>query len=164
MSKNIVLTGMPGCGKSTVGVVLAKTMGYRFVDSDLVIQEEEGRLLKDIIAEDGPERFMEIENRVNYNLKAERSVIATGGSVVYGKEAMEKFHANDIVVYIRLSLESIQNRLGDIHQRGVVVQEGQSLEELYAERCPLYEKYAHVIVDAEGLEIVGVMEKIKASL
>ena len=94
---NIVLIGMPGVGKSTVGVILAKVLGYEFVDSDLVIQKEEGKLLKEIIAEVGPEGFIEVENRINASLEAKHSVIATGGSVVYGKEAMQ--HLKEIVIF-----------------------------------------------------------------
>lgn len=162
--KNIVLIGMPGAGKSTIGVILAKVMGYRFVDSDLVIQEEEHRLLKDIIAEDGVEEFVKIENRINASLDVDKSVIATGGSVIYGAEAMEHLREIGTVVYIRLRYEEIRARLGDLSQRGVVLREGQTLLDLYNERCPLYEKYAHIAVDGDGMQIVEVMEAIKRSL
>ncbi|MBO5199335.1 MAG: shikimate kinase [Lachnospiraceae bacterium] len=162
--KNIVLIGMPGAGKSTIGVILAKVMGYRFVDSDLVIQEEEHRLLKDIIAEDGVEEFVKIENRINASLDVDKSVIATGGSVIYGAEAMEHLREIGTVVYIRLRYEEIRARLGDLSQRGVVLREGQTLLDLYNERCPLYEKYAHIAVDGDRMQIVEVMEAIKRSL
>lgn len=164
MKKNVVLIGMPGAGKSTIGVILAKVMGYRFVDSDLVIQEEEHRLLKDIIAEDGVEEFVKIENRINASLDVDKSVIATGGSVIYGAEAMEHLREIGTVVYIRLRYEEIRARLGDLSQRGVVLREGQTLLDLYNERCPLYEKYAHIAVDGDGMQIVEVMEAIKRSL
>lgn len=159
--KNIVLIGMPGAGKSTIGVILAKVIGYSFVDSDLLIQEQEKCLLKDIIAKEGLDGFIAIENQVNKDIKIENSVIATGGSVVYGTEAMEHLRKIGIVVYIKLNYETIESRLGNIKQRGVVFKEGQNLRSLYDERTPLYEKYAHVIVDAEGHNVEELMEKIK---
>lgn len=157
---NIVLIGMPTAGKSTVGVILAKVKGYQFVDSDLVIQKEEKRLLKDIIAQDGIEGFLAIENRVNASLDMDDSVIATGGSVVYGKEAMEHLKKIGKIVYIKLSYKTIMSRLDNAKQRGVVLREGQTLKELYEERCPLYEKYADVIVDGEKSDVESVVNKI----
>lgn len=151
--KNIILIGMPGCGKSTVGVILAKIIGYSFLDSDLLIQEKDGRLLSEIIAQEGLDGFNKIENKINASIDVSRSVIATGGSVIYGKEAMEHFKKIGIVVYIRLPYEEIANRLGDLTQRGVSIKEGQTLLDLYNERIPLYEKYADVIVDENGMEI-----------
>ncbi len=159
--KNIVLIGMPGAGKSTVGVVLAKVLGYHFIDSDLLIQEQEQCLLKDIIERDGLEGLIAIEEQVNKSIQTEHSVIATGGSVIYGAAAMEHLRSIGTVVYIRLSYETINKRLGNIKQRGVVFREGQTLQSLYEERCPLYEKYAHIIIDGEGLDTEEVMEKIK---
>ncbi len=159
---NIILIGMPGAGKSTVGVILAKVMGYKFIDSDLLIQEQEQCLLKDIIERDGLEGLIAIEEQVNKNIKAEHSVIATGGSVIYGTAAMEHLKSIGTVVYIRLSYETINKRLGNIKQRGVVFREGQTLKSLYEERCPYYEKYAHLIIDAEGMDTEEVMEAIKA--
>lgn len=157
---NIILIGMPGAGKSTVGVVLAKVLGYQFIDSDLVIQEKENRLLKDIIEEEGLEGFINIENKVNRELIASHSVIATGGSVIYGKEAMEHLRDIGTVIYIKLSYQTLDNRLGNIKQRGVVLKEGQNLFGLYNERCPLYEKYAHVTVDAEGMDVEEVVQQM----
>ncbi len=158
--KNIVLIGMPAAGKSTIGVILAKVLGLRFMDSDLLIQEQERCLLKDIISRDGIDGFLKIENQVNRDIKARNSVIATGGSIVYGKEAMEHLREIGIVVYLRLSYETINTRLGNIKQRGVVLREGQNLRSLYEERCPLYERYAHIIIDSEGLGTEELMEKI----
>ncbi|MDF2514361.1 MAG: hypothetical protein K0S04_4227 [Herbinix sp.] len=158
--KNVVLIGMPGAGKSTIGVILAKVLGYRFIDSDLLIQEQEKCLLKDIIERDGLEGLLRIEEQVNSDIKVEESVIATGGSVIYGERAMEHLREIGTVVYIQLSYETIDNRLDNIKQRGVVFQEGQTLQDLYVERCPLYEKYAHIIVNAENLGMEEVMEKI----
>ena len=113
MKNNIVLIGMPGAGKSTVGVVLAKVAGYKFVDSDLVIQEQQGKLLHELITEHGLDGFLEIENQTNASLDMTKSVIATGGSVIYGKEAMEHLREIGLVVYLNLSLESIADRLGE---------------------------------------------------
>ncbi len=157
---NIVLIGMPGCGKSTVGVILAKVMGYHFIDSDLLIQEQEKCLLKEIIERDGLDGLISIEEQVNASIMTDRSVIATGGSVIYGPRAMEHLRKIGTVVYIRLNYETIAGRLDNIKQRGVVFREGQSLKTLYEERCPLYEKYAHIIVDAEDLNMEDLMEKI----
>lgn len=157
---NIVLIGMPTAGKSTVGVILAKMMGYQFIDSDLLIQTKEDRLLKDIIAEQGVDGFLQIENRINADIHATNSIIATGGSVVYGEEAMEHLRAIGKVVYIKLSYETILSRLSNAKQRGVVLREHQTLMDLYEERCPLYEKYAHFVVDGENLDIEEVVNKI----
>lgn len=159
--KNIVLIGMPGAGKSTIGVILAKVLGFQFIDTDLVIQERENRLLKDIIKEEGLENFIKIEDRINQSIQATKAVISPGGSVVYGEKAMEHFRETGIVVYIKLSFKTVQKRLGNIKKRGVVLKENQSLKDLYLERCPLYEKYAHIIIDAENMDIESVMEKIK---
>jgi shikimate kinase len=151
---------MPGAGKSTVGVILAKVLGKNFIDSDLLIQEQEGMLLRDIIKKHGKQRYIDIENRVNKNISVENTVIATGGSVVYCSEAMEHFRNTAMVVYIKLSFDTINKRLGNIRKRGVVLREDQTLYDLYEERCPLYEKYAHITIDAEGFGIEELMEKI----
>lgn len=158
--KNIVLIGMPGAGKSTIGVILAKVLGYHFIDSDLLIQEQEKCLLKDIIESKGLDGLIAIEEQVNSDIRTENSVIATGGSVIYGARAMEHLREIGTVVYIRLSYETIAARLGNIRQRGVVFREGQPLKDLYEERCPLYEKYAHLTVDGEHLGMEELMEKI----
>lgn len=157
---NIVLIGMPGVGKSTVGVILAKVMGYQFVDADLVIQKEEGKLLHEIIEEVGTEGFIAVENRVNASIETEHAIIATGGSVVYGTEAMEHLSAIGTIVYLRLPFEVLNRRLHDIKGRGVVLKEGQTLKDLYDERTPLYEKYADVVVDEYQLNVEQTVEKI----
>lgn len=157
---NLVLIGMPGAGKSTVGVVLAKNMGLRFLDSDLCIQEEENRLLHEIIAQDGLDEFLAIENRVNASLRVKNSVIATGGSVVYGKEAMAHLAEIGTVVYLKLPYEEIGARLGDLTKRGVAFQNGQSLKDLYEERVPLYEKYAEITIDCHEKEIRDIVVEI----
>ena len=140
--KNIILIGMPGVGKSTIGVILAKVLGYQFLDADLLIQKSEGKLLKDIIAEKGTEGFIQVENRVNSRIEAENAIIATGGSVVYGKEAMEHLKSIGTVVYLKQSLPVLEKRLRNIRNRGVVLKKGQTLKDLYRERTALYEKYA----------------------
>lgn len=168
--KNIILIGMPGCGKSTVGVVLAKAMGYRFLDSDLVIQEQEERLLCEIIEQEGLEGFLEIEERINASIDVNRTVIATGGSVVYGNKAMCHYKENGIVVYIELPYEEIKKRLGDLTRRGVAMKKGETLRELYDERKPLYEKYADITfhvgkksISETALEIKDLVHKWTAS-
>ena len=161
---NIVLIGMPGAGKSTVGVVLAKNIGYRFVDSDLIIQEETGKLLHEIITEKGLDGFIQVENDVNKNLQVNRSVIATGGSVIYGAEAMEHLKEIGTVVYLKLSCEAIRKRLGDLKKRGVAPKDGQTLESLYAERIPLYEKYADLTISCGGKRIRTIVAELTGKL
>lgn len=160
--KNIVLIGMPGAGKSTVGVVLAKNAGFKFVDSDLVIQEETGMLLHEIISREGDDGFRQVENRINASLQVKHSVIATGGSVIYGREAMRHLKEIGRVVYLKLSYESIADRLGDLKERGVTLREGQTLRQLYDERVPLYERYADATVDCEGKTIREIVSEISA--
>lgn len=162
--KNIVLVGMPGAGKSTVGVVLAKRLGYRFVDSDLVIQDRYNKLLHELIEEHGVDGFLQIENEVNASLEYSKSVIATGGSAIYGKEAMAHLKEIGTVVYLKLPFEEIAHRLGDLNARGVTLRPGQDLKALYEERTPLYEKYADIIVDCHELQlrevVVGIAEQL----
>lgn len=162
--ENIILIGMPGAGKSTVGVILAKILGYEFVDSDLIIQKKEKRLLKDIIEQDGVDGFIDIENRINSNINTDKSVIATGGSVVYGKEAMNHLKSIGKIVYLKLSYKTIDSRLSNIKGRGVVLREGQNLKSLYEERTPLYEKYSDIIIEEDNLSIEETVEKIVSSL
>lgn len=162
--KNIVLIGMPGAGKSTVGVVLAKKMGFRFLDSDLVIQEETGMLLHEIISSRGLAGFLEVENQVNASLEAKHSVIATGGSVIYGKEAMTHLKRIGTVVYLKLSCEAITERLGDLRERGVALKEGQTLSQLYDERVPLYERYADITIACENKSIREITAEISGRI
>ena len=155
---------MPGAGKSTVGVVLAKKLGYVFMDSDLVIQSQEGKLLHEIISEKGVEGFWKVEEQVNAAIDTDKTVIATGGSVVYGPRAMEHLHDIGMVVYLKLSLKAIADRLGDLNERGVTLKEGQDLQGLYEERVPLYEKYADVTIDCENLQIREVVDAVSRRL
>ncbi len=157
---NIILIGMPGCGKSTVGVVLAKNLGYRFLDSDICIQEQENRLLHEIITEDGLKGFLAIENRVNASLDVQKHVIATGGSAIYGAEAMAHLGEIGTIVYLKLPYEDIKERLGDLVKRGVALKNGQTLYELYEERIPLYEKYADITVDCHEKAIREIVAEI----
>lgn len=157
---NIILIGMPGAGKSTVGVVLAKKMGYCFVDSDLVIQEKTKKLLHEIIREEGLQGFLEVENQINASLEVDNAVVATGGSVIYGSEAMEHLNEIGTVVYLRLSCRTIARRLGDLHERGVALKKGQTLESLYQERIPYYEKYADITINCERKSIRRIVEEI----
>lgn len=162
MRDNITLIGMPASGKSTVGVLLAKRLGYSFVDVDIVIQEQEGKLLKEIIAESGDDGFLEVENRTNKELQVSHSVIAPGGSVIYGKEAMEHLKEISIVVYLKLSLNDVMERLGNLVDRGVVLKDGMTLEELYEERVPYYESYADITIDETGLEAGIIVDELRS--
>ena len=152
---NIVLIGMPGVGKSTIGVILAKVLGYSFLDADLLIQEQEGKLLREIIEEKGTDGFIEVENRVNASIRADRAIIATGGSVV--KEIGR-------VVYLKVSYAILEKRLADIKGRGVVLKKGQTLETLFEERSKLYEQYADIEVSEEGLDVEQTVEKLVEAL
>lgn len=152
---NVVLIGMPGAGKSTLGVVLAKILGYEFIDADLLIQSKLDKTLQKIIDACGPDGFIEVENEVLCTLSASRAVIATGGSAVYPDEAMNHLKSIGTVVYLRVSYEELESRLGGLHERGVVMKNGMgmSLADLYEERRPLYEKYADVTIDIDGLSV-----------
>ncbi|MBE5945724.1 MAG: shikimate kinase [Lachnospiraceae bacterium] len=160
MKNNIVLIGMPGAGKSTVGVLLAKAMNYSFMDTDLTIQQENGKKLYEIIADKGIDEFLNIENDVLSHVEANQSVIATGGSAVYGEEAMK--HLSDIghIVYIKLSCQEIVRRVSNIKTRGIAMKKGKTIFDIYAERVPLYEKYADIIVDGENTTIEECVERV----
>ena len=158
---NITLIGMPASGKSTVGVLLAKRIGYGFVDSDLLIQEKEERLLKEIIASEGLSGFLAIEERINREIHVKKAVIAPGGSVVYGSLAMEHLKEISTVVYLKISYEELERRLGNVIDRGVALKEGMSLLDLYHERIPLYEKYADVIIDETGKSGGQVVDELR---
>lgn len=161
---NITLIGMPGVGKSTIGVVLAKVLGYQFLDSDLLIQKQEKRRLSQIIEEEGYKGFQEVENRVNASIEVENTVIATGGSVVYCEDAMKHLKSTGTVVYLKLSLDALSKRLGNLKGRGVLLREGQTLADLYDERTPLYEKYADIVVDEEGKDLEASLEVLLETL
>ena len=162
--QNLILIGMPGCGKSTVGVVLAKALGLDFIDSDLVIQREMGAKLSQLIDRHGDEGFRAIENRINASLTVTDSIIATGGSVVYGEDAMRHLKEIGTIIYLKLSCEAIEDRLGDLHARGVTIKPGWTLRDLYNERVPLYEKWADITVDCEQLRLREVVEYIRSRI
>lgn len=164
MKNNVVLIGMPGVGKSTSGVILAKVLNYDFLDSDLVIQKKTGQRLKDIISGEGIDGFNTVENQINREIQCENTVIATGGSVVYGKEAMEHFQEIGTIVYLKISYESLDERLGDLDERGVVHKKGQTLQDIYEERTALYEKYADVTVELDGKTVAETVDAVLAAL
>lgn len=162
--ENIILIGMPGVGKSTIGVVLAKKLGFSFVDSDLLIQKREKRLLHTIIEEEGLDEFNRIENEVNASISCTHSVIATGGSAIYGRQAMEHLQEIGTVIYLELPYEELVERLGDLQERGVAMRKGQTLEKLMEERKPLYEKYADITISCHEKSIREIVLEIAYSL
>ncbi|MBR6951765.1 MAG: shikimate kinase [Oscillospiraceae bacterium] len=158
--RNIVLIGMPGAGKSTVGVLLAKTIGYGFVDCDLLIQGQTGELLYKTIERDGIDAFLQTENRVISGLFVSRCVIATGGSAIFGDRAMEHLRESGVVVYLKLDPDEIERRIRNITTRGIAMNPGETIHDVYAVRAPLYEKWADVTVSCSGLTPEGVIEEI----
>ncbi len=164
MKNNVVLIGMPGAGKSTIGVLLAKSMLKSFVDTDLIIQGQYGVSLCELIEKYGTDAFLKIENDVIENANFDGVVVATGGSAVYGEGAMRKLKENSIFVYLKLPLEELEKRLCNIHTRGVAMKNGTTLEELFEERTPLYEKYAHITVDCSSLSAERCVDEIVARL
>ena len=162
---NVVLIGMPACGKSSAGVLLAKTLRKDFVDTDLLIQNFEGRSLQEIIDDRGNAYFRDVEDAVIGNFSGDNYVIATGGSAVYSHENMERFRGRgDTIVYIKASCDEILKRLSNIATRGVTLAPGQTIEDLYNERIPLYEKEATVTVDTEGLGLEQTVTRIVKAL
>lgn len=150
---NIVLIGMPGCGKSTVGVLLAKALQMDFVDTDIVLQQQQGKKLQEIIDQVGNDAFLKMEEDCVRGLACDQTVVATSGSVVYGKEAMRRLHENGLVVYIRLPYEEIERRLSNLATRGVTLKKGQTLRNLYDERIPLYEAEADYTFEPEESDV-----------
>lgn len=145
--KNIVIIGMPGAGKSTMGVILAKTLGRNFTDTDIVAQENTGRLLQEIIDEDGTDAFLKTEEKTILSLHCHNTVIATGGSVVFSEKAMEHLKKDGVIMYLDISFEEMVRRLNNITTRGIVLVAGQSLRDMYNQRVPLYEMYADLTID-----------------
>ncbi|WP_312886532.1 shikimate kinase [Paenibacillus foliorum] len=164
---NIVLIGMSGAGKSTLGVWLAKALGMDYVDTDNVIQQHEGRLLQDIIDNDGIEKFMEVEEKIVSELQLKNCIISTGGSVIYSEKAMNVLKQGGQIIYLHVPYEEIKRRLINITTRGIVIKKGNSLEDVYEERVPLYIKYSDKTLDCSNKDIEQcvseIIEKIQES-
>jgi len=157
---NIILIGLPGAGKSTLGVILAKALGMHFIDTDIVIQDQTGRLLQEIINTDEVERFLEIEEECVLSLTCSHAVISTGGSVVYSTRAMEHLRTDGIIIYLEISFEEMVRRLKNITTRGIVLEQGQSLRDMYDQRIPLYERYADISIDCSERAFESVVENV----
>ena len=157
---NILLIGMPGCGKSTVGVLLAKVMQYTFTDCDLLIQKRCGMRLQEIINKKGLKEFLKAEEETLCEINEDGTVIATGGSAVYSEKAMKHLKDNAVTVYLSLPLNELENRLTNIKTRGVAMENGTTLKQLYDERTPLYEKYADIVIETTGLQLEETVESV----
>ena len=161
-NNNIILIGMPGCGKSTVGVVAAKMLGYDFIDCDLVIQKKYAKRLWELIEEHGSEGFIELEQSTLCEIECDGHIIATGGSAVYGEHAMEHLRSLGTIVYLSLSIDAVREHIGTTStSRGVVYRIGKDLDSLYLERAPLYERYADFTVDCNDLTVAEVAREIE---
>lgn len=161
---NIILIGMPGSGKSTLGVVLAKKLGYSFIDSDIVIQDTYMTTLEHLIDQYGDAGFIKIEDEVNCTISPQHTIIATGGSAVYGDKAMQHFKDIGTVVYLKVPEKELQSRLGSLKERGVVSNGKTTIEEIFADRKRLYEKYADITIEQEGRDIRQLVESIYGKL
>lgn len=164
MKDNIILIGMPASGKTTLGKLLAKKLGYTFVDSDKLIESQEGKKLKEIIAEVGNEGFVEVENRVNASIEGSRQVIAPGGSVIFCKEAMEHFKKIGVVVYLKTNFYVISKRIGSLKERGVVVENGETIKDVYQRRRPYFERYADVTQRVKNIHVSIIIEALYLKL
>ena len=161
---NIILIGMPGAGKSTVGVILAKRIGYNFIDTDLIIQAQEKQRLQQIIDTQGLNNFRKVEEQMLLNLHPEHTIIATGGSVIYSKNGLEELGKSGYRIYIQVPLKVLQQRIADMGQRGLVIDQGQTFEQLYRERTPLYEKFADITISCENISAEQVAAKIEKNI
>ena len=158
---NIVLIGMPGCGKSTAGVLLAKTLGYSFLDTDLLLQQKAGKKLYEMIRDDGMEAFLQLENKTVASLgNLDKTVIATGGSVVLGEAAMTRLKSLGKIVNLQLPLAQIEHRVSNIKTRGIAMGPGEGLADVYEHRAPLYERYADVTVSAQDFSLEETVDEI----
>jgi len=162
--ENIVLIGMPGAGKSTVGVVLAKALGMQFIDTDILIQERAGRMLQEILDTDGPDAFKRIEEEAILSLHPRRAVIATGGSVVFSGDAMAHLKSAGSIVYLEISYAEMEARLKNITTRGILLLPGQNLRKMYDERISLYETYADLTVACTGGDLESVVGSVIGAL
>ena len=156
--ENIVLIGMPGSGKSTLGVLLAKAVGYSFVDTDLIISRMAGKPLQKILDEDGLDEFLRLEEKVGCELDCDFTVVATGGSMVMSSNAMQNLKSHGKVVYIDVPLDEIKHRVTNITTRGIAFRKGDTLDDVYRERTPLYEKYADITVKFSDGSIENTVE------
>ena len=148
MKDNIILIGMPGSGKSTVGVQLAKHLGLEFIDTDLVIQTNQGRLLQDIVDNDGHNVLRELESQTLQNLSVSKALIATGGSAIYSDTGMKNLRSQGVIIYLEVDFEEIEKRINDSeNSRGIAKSKGQTLKDVYEERIPLYQKYADITIN-----------------
>lgn len=147
--KNVVMVGMPGSGKSTIGVILAKSLGFDFVDTDLEICKREGKKLQEIIDTEGLEKFLEIEQQVGEEISPVNSVVATGGSMILSDEAMKNLKKDGIVVYVEVPLKILKKRITNMKTRGIAFKKGETLEDIFRVRTPLYEKYADITITAD---------------
>ena len=161
---NIVLIGMPGSGKSTVGVILAKLVGWDFVDTDVLIQKEQGRSLQDIVDRDGYLKLREIEEKTILKLECGNCVIATGGSAVYSEAAMKHLKSNGVTIFLNVDLQTLFTRVQDFDTRGLAKRPDQGVADLFTERHALYRKYAAMTIDCEGISHEAVCEKIMQAL
>ena len=161
MDKNIVLIGMPTSGKSTIGVILAKILGMDFVDTDIVIQQREGMRLNEIIEDRGIEGFLQAEEQALLSTDVRNTVVATGGSAVYSKAAMEYFKTGSDIVYLKVGYDEILKRLKNVKERGVVLHPGETIEQMYKTRTALYEKYASYIVSEDGCSVEDTVSAVK---
>lgn len=160
MKNNIILIGMPGAGKSTIGAILSKSMNKPFMDTDRLIMQKENRKLQDIINSDGINIFSQIEEKIILEINTENHIISTGGSVVYSKAAMEHLKSLGIIIYLDARLFQIKQRIGNIGTRGIALRKGQTINSLYKERTPLYRKYADIIIDCSGKHAAAIANEI----
>ncbi len=164
MKNNIVLIGMPGAGKSTIGVILAKRMGFQFIDTDLIIQMQEKCRLQQIIDTRGVKKFRQIEEHVLLNIDSKQNVIATGGSAVYSQQGLEKLGKNGCRIYIDVPVQVLKQRIADMGQRGLVIDKGQTFNQLHLERTPLYEKYADLTIPCAKMSAEQIAAKIEEAV
>ena len=162
--KNIILTGMPTSGKSTIGVIVAKILGMDFIDTDILIQQREGKKLSEIIEENGTDKFLKCEEEALLGLDVSNCVIATGGSAVYSDKAMKHLKNDALVAYLKVDKKELNRRLKDVKGRGVVFRDGQSLDDMYETRVKLYERYADLTISEEGLTLEDTVEKLISEL
>ena len=162
--KNVTLIGMPGAGKSTIGVILAKSLLCDFTDTDLIIQKKTGKSLCGILEEKGTEGFLQLENDIICAESFQNAVIATGGSAVYGQEAMAKLKEISTVIFLDVNVQELEKRLSNIKTRGVAMKKGTTVKELHNQRLPLYQKYADITLDCTGMTAEECVDKIVAEL